>query len=248
MPEIDLPIDLAPGSSYTRRVLNDALGGRRQGGISVSARYPVILIFSSQRGAEFGYQDGWGLDGFYHYTGEGQLGDMTFVRGNLAIQDHAQNDKLLLLLETQPDGLRRFVGPMDYVDHDTKRISDQEGKLRDGIIFRLSPSVGEIIKHPMEQTVAPQNDALRFRGSRQMALDATCEHVSADESVAKYRQRSAYVARYVLDRANGFCEVCGLPAPFRRPNGSAYLEPHHMITLSDDGPDRGSISPAHDGS
>jgi len=239
VPEIDLPIDLAPGSSYTRRVLNDALGGRRQGGMSVSARYPVILIFSSQRGAEFGYQDGWGLDGFYHYTGEGQLGDMTFVRGNLAIRDHAKNGKLLLLFETQPDGLRRFVGPMDYVDHDTKRIPDQEGKLRDGIIFRLSPSAGEIISQPIEQTAAPQNDALRFRGSRQMALDATCEHVSADESVAKYRQRSAYVARYVLDRANGFCEVCGRPAPLGRPNGSAYLEPHHVIGLSDDGPDIG---------
>ena len=97
MPEIDLPIDLAPGSSYTRRVLNDALGGRRQGGISVLARHPVILIFSSQRGAEFGYEDGWGLDGFYHYTGEGQLGvrlegvpDADMARFEQVVAEHAQ--------------------------------------------------------------------------------------------------------------------------------------------------------------
>ena len=74
-----------------------------------------------------------------------------------------------------------------------------------------------------------------------MALDAACEHVSADGSVAKYRQRSAYVAAYVLDRANGFCGVCGRPAPFRRPDGGAYLEPHHVIRLSDDDPDHPSM-------
>jgi len=74
-----------------------------------------------------------------------------------------------------------------------------------------------------------------------MALDAACEHVLADGSVAKYRQRSAYVAAYVLDRANGFCGVCGRPAPFRRPDGGAYLEPHHVIRLSDDDPDHPSM-------
>ena len=99
---------------------------------------------------------------------------------------------------------------MDYVDRDTKRITDQEGEPRDGATLRFGRVVGEITRQPVEQTPS-QNDALRFRGSRRMAPDAACERVSADESVAKYRQRSAYVAAYVLDRANGFCEVYGRP-------------------------------------
>jgi len=137
---MNLPIDLVPGSAYRRSDLRDALGGQRQGGISTPARYPVILLFSSHRGAEFGYEDGWNADdGFYHYCGEGQIGDMTFARGNLAIRSHRENGKLLLLFETQRDRFRRFVGPMEYVDNYRKRIPDREGQLRDGIIFRLRP-------------------------------------------------------------------------------------------------------------
>lgn len=72
---MNLPIDLVPGSAYSRSDLHDALGRHRQGGISTPARYPVILLFSSHRGAEFGYADGWNADdGFYHNCGEGQSG------------------------------------------------------------------------------------------------------------------------------------------------------------------------------
>ncbi len=42
---------------------------------------------------------------------------------------------------------------MDYVDRDTKRITDQEGEPRDGVTLRSSPAAGEIIKQPVEQTV-----------------------------------------------------------------------------------------------
>ncbi len=45
------------------------------------------------------------------------------------------------------------------------------------------------------------------------------------------------MAGYVLERAAGFCELCGTPAPFQRRNGSPYLEVHHVLRLSDLGPD-----------
>jgi len=41
----------------------------------------------------------------------------------------------------------------------------------------------------------------------------------------------------VVVRATGSCEGCGAPAPFLRPNGTPYLEPHHIRRLSDGGPD-----------
>ena len=43
--------------------------------------------------------------------------------------------------------------------------------------------------------------------------------------------------RYVLMRAGGLCEGCDRPAPFERPNGEPYLEPHHTRRISDGGPD-----------
>ncbi len=42
---------------------------------------------------------------------------------------------------------------------------------------------------------------------------------------------------YVLARADGICESCEKPAPFRRPDGTPYLEPHHTRRVSDGGPD-----------
>ena len=46
---------------------------------------------------------------------------------------------------------------------------------------------------------------------------------------------------YVLCRAQGSCELCGRQAPFLRPDGTPYFEPHHTRRLSDGGPD----DPAH---
>jgi len=56
-------------------------------------------------------------------------------------------------------------------------------------------------------------------------------------ATAIYREREIAIRRYVLMRAAGTCEGCGTEAPFARPDGSPYLEPHHTARLADDGPD-----------
>jgi|ERR1039458_662277 5-methylcytosine-specific restriction protein A len=50
--------------------------------------------------------------------------------------------------------------------------------------------------------------------------------------------RNADVIAEVLERANGVCEQCQQPAPFRRKSdGTPYLEVHHIIQLARDGED-----------
>ena len=106
-----LPISEVPiGSLWKRSEIHDRLGGNVQRGISSAAGKPYILIFSSPRGEAYGYEDGWREDGFFHYTGEGQLGDMKWEGGNKAVRDHALNQKILLVFETAKDGRRRFTG------------------------------------------------------------------------------------------------------------------------------------------
>lgn len=51
------------------------------------------------------------------------------------------------------------------------------------------------------------------------------------------RKRSPDVAAYTRQRANGVCDLCGQNAPFIDKNGIPYLESHHLITLSEGGPD-----------
>ena len=50
--------------------------------------------------------------------------------------------------------------------------------------------------------------------------------------------RNPDVVAEVLARANGVCEVCRKPAPFRRAkDGSLYLEVHHKVQLAANGED-----------
>jgi len=52
-------------------------------------------------------------------------------------------------------------------------------------------------------------------------------------------ERDPKVVSFVEWRAEGICELCGQPAPFNRPDGTPYLEVHHIVPLSEDGPDSG---------
>ncbi|QJF51092.1 HNH endonuclease [Roseobacter ponti] len=49
--------------------------------------------------------------------------------------------------------------------------------------------------------------------------------------------RDPRVVAYTRVRANGICELCAQPAPFKRPDGSHYLETHHVVPLAENGPD-----------
>ena len=49
--------------------------------------------------------------------------------------------------------------------------------------------------------------------------------------------RDPYVAEYVKRKANGICQLCGNPAPFKDSNNKPYLESHHIVWLSKGGED-----------
>ena len=49
--------------------------------------------------------------------------------------------------------------------------------------------------------------------------------------------RDPYIAEYARRRADGICQLCGVPAPFNRSDGTPYLESHHIEWLSDGGAD-----------
>jgi 5-methylcytosine-specific restriction protein A len=99
-----------PGAIYNRvRQIHDVYGGQRQGGISTPKSVPLIFLFTGESGGQFGYQDGPRDDGIFAYTGEGQIGDMEFVRGNLALRDHMANGRdLLLFQQLRQAGSYRF--------------------------------------------------------------------------------------------------------------------------------------------
>ncbi len=128
---------------YVRKEIMAEFGGQPQGGISTPRRYPVIFIFTGESGKEHGYgHDRWKDAHTFHYTGEGQSGDMVFQRGNKAIRDHEQNNKRVFLFEQLASkgadrGKVRFKGEMRYIKHRVEH-TDSTGAPRRVIVFELA--------------------------------------------------------------------------------------------------------------
>lgn len=125
-----------PGQVYNRRKdIHANYGGNWQSGICPSSQYPFIFIFSGKSGKQYGYEDGWDNPNVFTYTGEGQLGDMEFTRGNLALKDHFQNGKRVFLFESVRKGFVKFDCEVEFYDVDYFETPDTSGKLRIGIKF-----------------------------------------------------------------------------------------------------------------
>ncbi len=126
-----------PNQIYKRSLIHDEHGGNRQGGITPSAKVPYIFIFSGKSGAQYGYRDGWDNPNIFSYTGEGQAGDMQFIRGNLALKEHLNIGKRVFLFEIEGGGLVKFISEMEFYDADYFETPDINGTNRIGIKFFL---------------------------------------------------------------------------------------------------------------
>jgi 5-methylcytosine-specific restriction enzyme A len=64
---------------------------------------------------------------------------MRLARGNKAIRDHASDGKELHLFKQKGKGIVEYVGQFRYVSHRLERGPDTDGKIRQSIVFELSP-------------------------------------------------------------------------------------------------------------
>ncbi|PSH68491.1 HNH endonuclease [Phyllobacterium brassicacearum] len=221
---------------YDRRgEVHARFGGQQRGGIITPARHALVIIITGEEGLEHGYADRLRADGTFEYFGEGQVGPMTMHKGNAAIANHSANGKSLLLFKTTKQGLR-FEDEMVYESHHIEQAPDREGNLRDAIVFELRPidGVTEVVE---ELAPRPSSSDTELEELRKRAFAAAKESPGKTKSASTIFERSRDVRDYVVARAKGHCEGCEAPAPFHRPYGVPYLEPHHIRRLTDGGPD-----------
>tara|TARA_Y100001935_G_scaffold77491_1_gene64714 strand:- start:43 stop:1149 length:1107 start_codon:yes stop_codon:yes gene_type:complete len=130
------------GEKIKRKKIHDLFGGQREGGISTpKVHKDMIFIFSDPKeGEKYGYHDGWDGSSFY-YFGEGQLGDMEFVKGNKAILNHKENGKNIFLFSGSGGHVtyeNQFTldeeKPYTYRDSKDRKLQE-----RQAIVFKLNP-------------------------------------------------------------------------------------------------------------
>ena len=246
------------GAVYDRRRhIHGPYGGSFQSGIAPSSMVDAIFIFTGETGSQYGYADqevvtAQGARSF-SYTGEGQIGDMEFVRGNRAILEHSNDGRALHLFQSLGKSKgQKYLGEFVYAGHKFMPGPDRNGEIRRLIVFRM---VAVADARAIEDAVGDEGDghtaiSVTLADARSIALAASAGGATpTKESAARMLYvRSKAVRDYVLMRAAGRCESCDQPAPFIRKNGTPYLEPHHTTRVSDGGPDHprfvGAVCPA----
>lgn len=224
------------GRIYNRaRDIHHRFKGQQQGGIITPSEFPLVIAITGEEGGRHGYSDQLRDDGIYEYFGEGQRGDMQLVRGNRAIAHHSADGKSLLLFrKVARDGSLRYEGEWVCDGILQRTAPDREGEERLAIVFELR-SLDALTE--VDESVAKPPDVQSLKSLRKAAIEAATVGKPAGSTTRNAYMRSAAVRAYVLARANGACEGCGQAAPFARPDGSPYLEPHHLRRMSDGGPD-----------
>lgn len=230
------------GLDYSRRQdIHEKFGGNRQSGIAASSLVPAIFLFTGESGLKFGYRDSPDASDYCDYTGEGQVGDMSFTAGNRAVLDHVKDGKALHLFKSLGKGkLCTYQGEFSLAGFSWDQGLDRLGNLRRIIVFHLTrvPAALEL-KQSSESLPPIQATPLTLESARRLAIEASVapEGVDGVLAIRSVYQRSERVRRYALMRAKGVCEACLEPAPFSRPDGDPYLEVHHTQRVSDGGID-----------
>lgn len=217
---------LTEGEIYKRTDIHDYFGGQRQGGISTPKEHDVIFIFSGDSGESYGYQDGW-VDNQFFYTGEGQKGDMAFIKGNKAIRDHSLNGKKIVLFTvTSPKTYVRHEGEFQCIDYDIFRTQDIENQPRNAIRFIL-----EKFSTAGFQSSSTKNSKLY-----------TKPNTTERKGLITSRVGQGYYRQQLIEKFEGKCAVTGCPLqeiliashilPWRLCNDEQRLDIENGILLS----------------
>ncbi len=205
------------GKKYLRKSIIKTYGGQSRSGITTPSKHPLIFLFTSKVGKEFGYDDGWTDDGMFEICGEGQVGDMQYVRGNKSVLEHRQNGKELHLFEAVGKGYVRYVSEMVYNSHREDIGKDKDGNERKRIMFELMP------KDSLDD-----ND-------RELTSTETTEGNTVLRYTTTY-ERDPKVRNDALAFHGYDCKCCGFN--FEKvygEYGSGFIHVHHIKPLSDSG-------------
>jgi 5-methylcytosine-specific restriction protein A len=226
-----------PGQVYNRRSdIHQRFGGSWQSGISVPKDFPYIFIFTGKSGHQHGYHDRWDNANVFSYTGEGQVGDMQFTRGNLALRESINSGRRIFLFESEGKGAVKFVSEVEFHDADYFPTHDRDGNQRIAIKFFLKRTGAIIPKASLliGETIAAENP-VAYGATLRPNLTERTGLVTSRVGQGAYRKRIIYRWEYQC-AVTGFRELDVLIAshivPWANASDDERLDVHNGILLS----------------
>ena len=234
---------LKAGDTVTNAELIRIFKCANQGGMRRSHQTNSLVLISDH--TKHIHQDRWIAADTFCYTGMGLEGDQSLdYLQNKTLLESASNGVEPYLFEVYEPNRYLFRGKVQLAARPLKeRQPDANGKLRNVWLFPLKVvgSDAEFVV-PAELTVKKQRRDKK-RAQQLSATDLLTRAVhsgkraTAAHTVLIEGGTDAYVAEFARRRANGHCQLCGLPAPFCSPAGEPCLELHHIRPLAKGGQD-----------
>jgi 5-methylcytosine-specific restriction protein A len=235
-----------PGLKVGQTINNDELCRifkcSPQGGMRRSLKTNSLVIVSNH--VESVYEDRWVGDVF-HYTGMGLRGDQyLFFSQNLTLSMSQSNGVDVFLFEIFESKRYLFQGRVYLTQKPyEEKQPDIDGNLRTVCVFPLKLADTKAAAAIPNETFLSKRENRERQAKRLSAGELKNRAKLAPRKagnryvVAKQYDRNEYVAELARRRANGVCQFCDSPAPFKNKKGEPYLEVHHIIWLARGGPD-----------
>lgn len=231
---------LIVGGTYTNNDIISAFKCGNMGGMRRShATNSLVLVCDHTKDL---YDDKW-IGNTLHYTGMGKRGDQRLSNQNKTLAESAESGIGVHLFEIFEPREYVYRGEVYLASEPYRDIQkDEDGNKRSVLVFPIALRHEEI---PIGAYLI--NDLLNDKEYKaentpdhivlQRAIENQSDIVSQREAVSTIYIRDAYVSEHAKRRANGYCQLCEQAAPFLNKEGKPYLEAHHVIWLSQDGPD-----------
>lgn len=232
---------LSQGQILDNNQLCNIFGCSPQGGMRRSLKTNTLVIISNH--VESIYDDRW-INDVFHYTGMGQKGDQSLnTSQNKTLAESNVNGVEVHLFEVEKAKEYIYQGQVILSAEPYREIQpDLDGIDREVVVFPLRLLSAKPVPFTLEEFNNSQK--IRERKAKKLSAEelkkkAMRSHSRVGERKVQSTQyeRDPYVSQYTKHRANGVCDLCLEPAPFKDKSSEPYLETHHVEWLSRGGKD-----------
>ncbi|MPW44756.1 HNH endonuclease [Acinetobacter guerrae] len=232
--------DLIPGTVLDNGQLCEYFGCSPQGGMRRSLKTNTLVIISNH--VESIYEDKW-IGDELHYTGMGQVGDQELKSQNKTLAESHINGVSVHLFEVFVDKQYIYQGPVNLINAPYRKVQPDANKQNRMVwIFPVKLLDSRTSLNIETVNIASQKKQRKYKkkSTEQLLLEAQATaqiDVGYRHTQTKYYIRSDAIAQLAKRMANGVCQLCEQPAPFKDQNGEPYLETHHIEWLAHGGSD-----------
>ncbi|AQU99765.1 HNH endonuclease [Desulfococcus multivorans] len=234
-------LKILPGETIDNNELCAIFKCSTQGGMRRSHKTGTLVIISNHvKSIYVDRRQG----NILHYTGMGTKGDQSLeFMQNKTLAESGRNNIEVHLFEVFKAGEYTYDGRVELEEKPyTEPQRDAEGNSRLVWIFPLrlvSGAPPTIDRDKIENLKAIKDKMARSLSDQELEARAKFYNGVPDSREVSGRQfsRNSVISELAQRRAKGICGLCGNPAPFKRKDGTPYLETHHIIWLSEGGKD-----------